>query len=99
MVDRLKGTLKADLTALRGEAEGEDQGDTGAGDKMEGTTKVKKPVTPRKRKSKGDAAGDGQGGEATSTSTPARKGRKKKGEEKVVAVKEEVRVKDKGGDE
>lgn len=48
MVDRLKGTLKADLAALRGEAENET------------TATAKKAVTPRKRKAKGDlGAGNG----------------------------------------
>ncbi|KAI4614110.1 uncharacterized protein J4E87_001035 [Alternaria ethzedia] len=51
MVDRLKGTLKTDLAALRGVDEGDVVG-------------PKKTPTPRKRKAKGDA---GTEGEATPT--------------------------------
>ncbi|CAE6997030.1 hypothetical protein CFE70_000412 [Pyrenophora teres f. teres 0-1] len=97
MVDRLKGTLKADLAALRGEADNEGQGHDAAGDKTK--AKVKKPVTPRKRKSKGDAAGEGE------EVTPTKRGRKKKSEEKQVVAAEEVvqveggvEVKDEVGD-
>ena len=47
MVDRLKGTLKADLAALRGVDETDVVG-------------PKKTPTPRKRKAKGEAGAEGE---------------------------------------
>ncbi|KAL1794388.1 hypothetical protein ACET3X_007809 [Alternaria dauci] len=72
MVDRLKGTLKTELAALRGVDEADATGGT-----------PKKTPIPRKRKAKGDA----EEGE-TNVKTPAKRSRKKKEAEKELTNEE-----------
>ncbi|EUC51234.1 hypothetical protein COCMIDRAFT_31379 [Bipolaris oryzae ATCC 44560] len=76
MVDRLKGTLKDELAALRG-------ADAGADDS---TTPKKAATTPRKRKAKGKAEAEVE----EENNTPVKREKKKKNVEDIDEEEEEI---------
>ena len=80
MVDRLKGTLKNELNALRG-ADGGTPGKSGGGGAAAAAAKMSpaanKFSTPKKRRGRGDRDGD---------ATPSKRSRKKSAEVVVLDV-------------